>query len=94
MTLNGMFVLEIGLGLLAIYNPLVGSWFETGPLELNNLLLPTSALFGICIIEEIRKLISRSMEDSEDANEAGDCSDSSECSDGSSDVQGKGLLNC
>jgi len=94
MTLNFMFLLEIGLGLLAIYNPLVGSWFETGPLELNNLLLPTSALFAICLIEEIRKLISRNMDSSEDADGAGDCSDSSERSDGSSDDQGGGLLNC
>lgn len=89
MTLNVMFLLEIGLGLLAIYNPLVGSWFETGPLDMKNLLLPISALFGICLIEEVRKLFSRLM-DTDDVVEAGDSSDSNS---ESSSADEKGLLN-
>jgi len=84
MTLNFMFLLEIGLGLLSIYNPVVSSWFETGPLELKTLLLPTSALVAICFIEEIRKFISRRLETQDD--DMGDSSDSdqdSEYSEGS-----------
>mmetsp|Transcript_7838 Transcript_7838/g.16909 ORF Transcript_7838/g.16909 Transcript_7838/m.16909 type:complete len:1083 (+) Transcript_7838:118-3366(+) len=61
-TLNMMFVVEIALGLAAIYCAPMQSCFDTGWLPLRSILLPAAAFFGICFIEELRKLIGRCLE--------------------------------
>uniref|UniRef100_A0A7S1M5B2 Cation-transporting P-type ATPase N-terminal domain-containing protein n=1 Tax=Alexandrium catenella TaxID=2925 RepID=A0A7S1M5B2_ALECA len=62
MTLNIMFVGEIALGLATVYVPFMQSTFETAPLPTSSMLKPLLAFFGICIIDEIRKLICRHLE--------------------------------
>lgn len=65
-TLNIMFVGEVVLGLLAIYVPIMQGWFNTASLTSTSILMPVLALCGICLIEEIRKLIFRKIYDDED----------------------------
>jgi len=64
MTLNLMFLGEIGLGLGAIYLQPIQQCFNTGWLPLRAVLIPISAFVGITIIDEIRKMIGRQCEDS------------------------------
>merc|ERR1711971_262417 len=54
-TLNVMFILEVALGLAAIFFPVMNGWFDTYPLSAQSVLIPAVALVGICLIEEIRK---------------------------------------
>merc|ERR1719359_353933 len=54
-TLNMMFVLEVLLGLAAIYNPVLQSWFNTAALPMKSVCIPICAFVGICIVDEIRK---------------------------------------
>jgi len=58
-TLNMMFLLEVALGLAAIYWGPMHSLFETEKLPWYSVLYPVSALVGICIVEEIRKCCAR-----------------------------------
>lgn len=74
-TLNFMFVLELVLGIAAIYVPLMQSCFQTSWLPWSSMLIPVSAFVGICLIEEIRKLIGRSMEDHGMLDERADSDD-------------------
>jgi len=61
-TLNIMFVFEILLGLAAIYWPPMQGLFDTAYLPKEALALPLCAFFGICAVEEIRKIIERSQD--------------------------------
>jgi len=63
--LNVMFVFELGLGLLAIYWAPMGSLFDTAPISMTSILKPTVAFFGICFLDEVRKLVFRRMEEKE-----------------------------
>jgi len=95
--LNWMFLLEIILGLAAIYLPFMWVWFETGALEAKAVFLPICALVAICFIEEVRKLISRRIEESaeegdEDETEEEDTDASGE--DYSSEEEKKKALLC
>jgi magnesium-transporting ATPase (P-type) len=73
--LDGMFVGELALGLLAIYIPCMQSWFDTTSLTMENLMWPSLACVAICFIEEVRKLIWRSYFD-QDSNRGGDVTES------------------
>jgi len=65
-TLNGMFVLELVLGLAAIYwGPMQGA-FKTAWLPLGAVLEPVLACVFICGVEEFRKAVARSMEEGVD----------------------------
>jgi len=66
MTLNLMFVGEIVLALLAIYTAPGQLYFNTGNLDARTLLLPIWACVGICLADEIRKLIVRMFFDDEE----------------------------
>jgi len=97
--LNLMFVGEIALGLAAIYIPFMQSCFDTGYLPASAILYPIVALVGICFIEEVRKLIGRLIENSDDGDGADDDSlyseRGTECSEeesGSDDGSSKPLL--
>lgn len=85
MTLNLMFVGELVLGLGAIYLKPMQEWFDTGPLTLHTALVPFATLFGICFIEEVRKLIVRRTEEAEDGGD-----EDSEGEERSSDDSGSG----
>jgi magnesium-transporting ATPase (P-type) len=61
-TLNIMFLFEIVLGLLAIYVPFMQSLFETAALPSKAITEPIWAFVGICLIEEMRKIVSRGWE--------------------------------
>jgi len=61
-TLNFMFLLEIALGLAAVYWGPMQNLFETASLPWESVAYPVSALVGICIIEEIRKCCGRRAE--------------------------------
>lgn len=61
-TLNLMFLFEVVLGLLAIYVPVMQGLFETAALPKTAILEPIWAFVGICLIEELRKIVSRGME--------------------------------
>jgi len=63
-TLNWMFFIEIVLGLAAIYWGPMQNLFETAWLPTRSLCEPIAALVGICILDEIRKLIGRRRDDS------------------------------
>mmetsp|Transcript_4733 Transcript_4733/g.11055 ORF Transcript_4733/g.11055 Transcript_4733/m.11055 type:complete len:270 (-) Transcript_4733:119-928(-) len=77
MVLNLMFVFEVALGLVTIYVPIMQACFNTGPLDTDALLKPILSFVGICAIEEVRKLIGRSIEGTEsDPGESGTESDS------------------
>lgn len=69
-TLNYMFIGEMVLGLVAIYFGPMQVWFDTAWLPVSSILLPVLAFFGICFIEEIRKLIGRTCFDREGASSA------------------------
>jgi magnesium-transporting ATPase (P-type) len=62
--LNLMFLLELGLGLGAIFAPkMIRQVFNTEVLPFwPSIVLPFTAFIGICFIEEIRKLVMRKME--------------------------------
>eukprot|EP00403_Amphidinium_massartii_P049669 CAMPEP_0178463032 /NCGR_PEP_ID=MMETSP0689_2-20121128/50123_1 /TAXON_ID=160604 /ORGANISM="Amphidinium massartii, Strain CS-259" /LENGTH=1066 /DNA_ID=CAMNT_0020089901 /DNA_START=125 /DNA_END=3325 /DNA_ORIENTATION=- len=60
--LNLMFLGELALGLITIYWPPMQSAFETAALPAISVAKPFLALFCICFVEEIRKLIGRSIE--------------------------------
>jgi len=68
--LNWMFLGECLLGLITIYWPPMQSAFDTAALPLVSVLKPVLALITICFVEEIRKLIGRSLESSSSANQA------------------------
>jgi sodium/potassium-transporting ATPase subunit alpha len=72
LVLNIMFILEVALALFAIFVPPMQNWFDTVSLPLYNILWPSMACVGICFIEEIRKLIVRTMEEAKekDASES------------------------
>jgi len=57
-----MFLIEIALGLGAIYWAPMQRLFETAWLTPRSLGEPVVALVGICIIDEIRKLFARRRE--------------------------------
>jgi len=83
MTLNVMFVGELILGLLAIYFPPMQALFFTGNLDWETVLWPFVALFGICLIEEVRKFIGRMFEandEADDLDSATDGDNGSHCS--------------
>jgi magnesium-transporting ATPase (P-type) len=61
-TLNIMFVFEIVLGLLAIFWPTMQGLFDTAELPLHSVLEPVWAFMGICLIEEVRKMVARGLE--------------------------------
>merc|ERR1719454_853185 len=61
-TLNIMFLVEIILGLLAIYWPAMQNLFDTTALPLSALLTPIWAFMGIAFLDEMRKIIARGME--------------------------------
>jgi sodium/potassium-transporting ATPase subunit alpha len=63
-TLNWMFIFEILLGLAAIYWGPMQSLFETAWLPKRALCEPIAACVGICLLDEIRKLIGRRREES------------------------------
>jgi magnesium-transporting ATPase (P-type) len=63
-TLNFMFFIEIALGLAAIYWGPMQGLFETAWLPTRSICEPIAALVGICILDEIRKLIGRRREES------------------------------
>jgi len=101
MALNGMFVGEVALALLCIYWPVMQGLFNTTAISMNNILVPVLALFGIVLIEEIRKVVARAMdttpeEDEEDIDwdEDGefDVEQSSEEESGSDDGSSKPLI--
>jgi len=97
MTLNLMFVGEIVLALLAIYTAPGQLYFNTGNLDARTLLLPIWACVGICLADEIRKLIVRMFFDDEEehddsGSEEGSGSDSNSGSD--SDFASKRPLLC
>jgi magnesium-transporting ATPase (P-type) len=62
-TLNWMFIGEIGLGLATIFWGPMQGLFETAWLPTKAICEPICALVGICLIDEIRKLIGRRRED-------------------------------
>mmetsp|Transcript_88312 Transcript_88312/g.161728 ORF Transcript_88312/g.161728 Transcript_88312/m.161728 type:complete len:1101 (-) Transcript_88312:166-3468(-) len=64
-TLNLTFLFEVGLGLLAIFWGPMQTAFETAPLPTKAILQPIAAFAGICLIEEFRKKLGRSLEESE-----------------------------
>jgi len=64
MLLNVCFVLEVLLGVAAIYMPLLQGWFDTCALTQKELLTPAVVLVYICFVEEVRKLIVRQFFDS------------------------------
>jgi len=70
-TLNVMFILEVALGLAAIFFPVMNGWFDTYPLSAQSVLIPAVALVGICLIEEIRKFVFRQYEDDDDEGGSG-----------------------
>jgi len=61
--LNLMFLLEVLLGVAAIYLPPMQSAFGTASLPISALSWPILSFVGICLIDEIRKLVGRVMED-------------------------------
>lgn len=61
-TLNIMFVVEIAIGLLAIFWKPMAGLFDTAPISMRSLLEPSVAFFGIVIIDELRKLSARRIE--------------------------------
>lgn len=63
MTLNFMFILEILLGLAAIYWGPMQSCFDTAYLPIQAILWPSVSFFGICAMDEVRKLLKRRMEE-------------------------------
>eukprot|EP00931_Biecheleriopsis_adriatica_P024149 TRINITY_DN15119_c0_g1_i3.p1 TRINITY_DN15119_c0_g1~~TRINITY_DN15119_c0_g1_i3.p1 ORF type:complete len:1229 (-),score=239.13 TRINITY_DN15119_c0_g1_i3:158-3646(-) len=65
-TLNLMLFGEVILGLAAIYVGLVQSTFNTCSLPMNSVLIPITALIGIILLDEFRKLATRSLEESHD----------------------------
>eukprot|EP00928_Gymnodinium_smaydae_P056044 TRINITY_DN3948_c0_g5_i1.p2 TRINITY_DN3948_c0_g5~~TRINITY_DN3948_c0_g5_i1.p2 ORF type:complete len:895 (-),score=259.19 TRINITY_DN3948_c0_g5_i1:160-2844(-) len=89
MTLNAMFVGEILLGLAAIYWTPMQAWFDTMPLSKESLYKPIAALVFICFVEEVRKLVGRSMEpdDEEDEEYSGSEDEDHEQASGSSDYE-------
>jgi sodium/potassium-transporting ATPase subunit alpha len=65
-TLNGMFVLELVLGLAAIYwGPMQGA-FNTSWIPMSALCTPIWSFVFICGVEELRKMVARSMEGGND----------------------------
>jgi len=62
-TLNMMFVGEIAVGIAAIYVGPMQNLFNTASLPRSAVLLPIIAFVGICFIEEIRKCIGRSFDE-------------------------------
>merc|ERR1740130_1038390 len=69
MALNGMFGGEVALALLAIYWPFMQGPFNTTAISMNNILVPVIALFGIVLIEEIRKVVARAMDTTPEEDE-------------------------
>lgn len=63
-TLNLMFVGEIVMGLAAIYCRPIQEAFKTGWIPMRAVLLPVVAFIGITIVDEIRKMMGRSCEES------------------------------
>jgi len=61
-TLNIMFLVEIILGILAVYLGPMQACFDTAWLPLGAMAMPISAFFFICFVEEVRKLIGRMIE--------------------------------
>merc|ERR1712176_1140410 len=66
-----MFVGEVLLGLATIYVPFMQKAFDTQPLALVSVLKPVLAFIAIVLIDEVRKLIGRTMEESSDEKTRG-----------------------
>mmetsp|Transcript_62122 Transcript_62122/g.133576 ORF Transcript_62122/g.133576 Transcript_62122/m.133576 type:complete len:1091 (+) Transcript_62122:133-3405(+) len=62
-TLNMMIAGEVVLGLGAIYLAPMQSCFDTGWLPLRSIIMPCIAFIGICLIDEVRKLIGRVLDE-------------------------------
>mmetsp|Transcript_26715 Transcript_26715/g.60833 ORF Transcript_26715/g.60833 Transcript_26715/m.60833 type:complete len:1106 (+) Transcript_26715:87-3404(+) len=61
-TLNLMFVGEVLLGIGTIYIPFMQQAFQTASLPMMSMVKPLLAFVGICLIDEVRKLICRTLE--------------------------------
>jgi len=62
-TLNLMFLGELLLGLGAIYLAPMQMLFDTGWLPMGSAFAPIGAFVGICLIDEVRKLVARRLEE-------------------------------